>query len=116
LELIQQGDVAMLTEDLYVSARKITVEYQFRNEGPAPVKTLVAFPLPKINLDTDYESPIGWPSDNQSDPTGFKVAVDGVAVRPKLEAKATLGGKDVTAQLRAAGVPVIYPRQKDQAD
>jgi hypothetical protein len=109
LVLIQQGDVAMLSEDLYVSAPKIRVKYEFRNEGAAPVKTLVAFPLPKLDLDTMQDSEIGWPSSNQTDPTGFTVKVDGVAVKPKLEAKATLGGKDVTQQLKSAGVPIVYP-------
>lgn len=109
LELVQQGDVAMLSEDLYVSPSKIRVKYEFRNEGASPVKTLVAFPLPQVDLDQAYEGNIGWPSDNQNDPTGFKIKIDGVSLKPKLEAKALIGGKDVTADLRAAGVPVIYP-------
>lgn len=109
LTLVQQGDVAMLSEDLYVSAPKIRVKYAFRNEGKAPVTTLVAFPLPEVDLGQAYEGNIGWPSDDQNDPTGFKVKVDGVAVKARLEAKAMVGGKDVTAALKTAGVPVIYP-------
>lgn len=109
LELVQQADVAMLSEDLYVSAPKIRVRYEFRNESAAPVTTLVAFPLPKVDLDQAYEGDIGWPSADQNDPTGFRVRIDGLAVKPRLEAKALVNGKDVTAALRSAGVPVIYP-------
>jgi hypothetical protein len=108
LQLVQQGDVAMLSEDLYVSVPKIRVKYEFRNEGSAPVKTIVAFPLPEYDMN-QIESPVGWPSDDQNDPTGFKVKVDGVALKPKLESKAFVGGKDVTAELKAAGIPAIYP-------
>jgi hypothetical protein len=109
LELVQQEDVAMVSEDLYVSVPKIRVKYEFRNEGASPVKTLVAFPLPKVDLAEAYERDIGWPTNDQNDPTGFKVTIDGVAIKPKLEAKATLSGKDVTKELRAAGVPLVYP-------
>lgn len=109
IELVQQGDVAMLSEDLYVSVPKIRVRYEFRNEGAAPVKTLVAFPLPELNLEEMLESEIGWPSNDQNDPTGFKVRVDGIPVTPKLERKAVYKGRDVTADLKAAGVPLVYP-------
>lgn len=108
LQLVQQGDVAMLSEDLYVSVPKIRVKYEFRNEGAVPVKTLVAFPLPEYDL-SDIEGNVGWPSDNQTDPTGFKVWVDGVTVKPRLEAKAFVGSRDVTKDLAAAGIPVVYP-------
>lgn len=108
LELVQQGDVAMVSEDLYVSVPKIRVKYEFRNEGAAPVKTLVAFPLPEYDL-RDIEGNVGWPSDNQIDPTGFKVTVDGKPIKSKVEAKAFVGTKDVTKDLADAGVPVMYP-------
>jgi hypothetical protein len=109
LELVEQADVAMVSEDLYVSVPKIRVKYEFRNESAKPVTTLVAFPLPKVDLNQAYESEIGWPSNDQNDPTGFKVKIDGVAVKPRLEAKAMLGTKDVTKDLKAAGIPVVYP-------
>lgn len=108
LELKEQGDVAMLSEDLFVSAPKIRVKYEFRNEGAKPVKTLVAFPLPDFDL-SDPERAVGWPSQNQADPTEFSVKVNGLAVKPRLEAKAFVGTRDVTNDLKAAGVPVAYP-------
>jgi hypothetical protein len=109
LELVEQGDVAMLAEDLYVSRDKIRVRYRFRNESAAPQKMLVAFPLPEVDLSEMEDMNIGWPSDNQDDPVGFKAIVNGQSVAPKLERKALLKGKDVTAELKAAGVPLGYP-------
>lgn len=109
IQLVQQGDVAMLSEDLYVSKPQIRVKYEFRNDGKAPVKTLVAFPMPPLNMADAQEHDIGWPSDNQDNPIKFKVVVDGKPVVPRLERKAFVGDLDVTAKLTAAGVPVMYP-------
>jgi hypothetical protein len=109
IELVQQADVAMVSEDLYVSKPQIRVRYEFRNESAAPVKTLVAFPLPELDLAKDRETPFGWPSDNQQDPVNFQIRVDGKPIQPRLERKAFLKGQDVTKDLEAAGVPVLYP-------
>ena len=42
----QETHVVMRSERLLISQTKIRVEYEFLNESPAPVETVVAFPWP----------------------------------------------------------------------
>lgn len=105
LVFVKSADVAMETEDLWISAEQVRVRYAFRNRGKAAVDALLAFPLPVFDhaaervLDPDIETTTG-------DFVGFTVTVDGKPVQPKLETRAWLGETEVTAALAEAGLPL----------
>ncbi|WAJ30262.1 DUF4424 domain-containing protein [Antarcticirhabdus aurantiaca] len=104
LVLTKTADIAMRSEDLSVSTEAIRVAYVFQNTSDKPVTTTVAFPVPAIPA-----SPFGdiaIPSDDPENPLGFETRVDGKSVAMKLDQKATLNGRDVTALLTGLGVPL----------
>jgi hypothetical protein len=105
LVFVKSADVAMETEDLWISPEQIRVRYAFRNRGKVPVEALIAFPLPVFDhaaervLDPDVQTTTG-------DFVEFTVTVDGKPVQPKLEMRAWLGETEVTAALAEAGLPL----------
>lgn len=106
LILSRSDGIAMESEELFVSADRITVDYLFRNSSDQNVATIVAFPMPDIS-----GNPWSVPAipDNTSDNfLDFTVSVDGKAVTPQLEQRVFAAGLDVTAELRARNVP-LYP-------
>jgi hypothetical protein len=107
--LTESADIRMAAEDLYVSKDLIRVRYQFVNESRAPILTRVAFPLPEANMQELSDIDVGWPTEKGDNVVDFRVIVEGQAVKPQLERKAFLKGKDVTADLLRLGVP-LSPR------
>ena len=96
IRLKQERRVAMVKERLYISKKKVRVEYEFRNESDQDVTTEVAFPIPEYRWGI-----LGWePFDS------FKVWVDGVERTCQIEAKAFVGGKEVTDTLRGLGIRI----------
>jgi hypothetical protein len=98
LVLRKNAHVEMRSEDLYVSINEIRVRYRFYNKSGSDVSTVVAFPLPKVNLDDD-------------DPRGlteyeFSTRVDNIPVNTQIERRATVGGRDRTDVLKRYGVPL----------
>lgn len=91
-------------ETLIVSEEEVHVSYDFLNTGTEDISTLVAFPLPDLTFDGDWNysiettDPINW--------IGFKVWVDGSEVTPQVEARATNNGVDVTKVLGQYGIPI----------
>jgi len=86
--------IAMESEDLYVSADEVRVRYLFRNLSDAPVTTVVAFPMPARRMSDEFGGDVAYPS-------SFRTMVDGRPVRAALERKAVVGGKDYRARLAA---------------
>ncbi|BBK30765.1 uncharacterized protein DUF4424 [Stella humosa] len=121
LVLTRAETIAMEREDLHISPAEIRVRYRFRNTGPAPVETLVAFPLPEIDLSQMAETPITAPGADPDDFVDFRVAVDGRPVVAALEMRAWRDGVEVTETLRRHGLPVsrfhpdLYPRLRAMA-
>lgn len=105
--ILSRSDViAMESEELYVSADRITVEYVFRNTSDKDIATIVAFPMPDIS-GNPWSVP-AIPDDTHDNFLDFTVSVDGKAVTPQLEQRAFAAGLDVTAELSARNVP-LYP-------
>ena len=100
LVLTRNGDVDMVSEDLYVSAREIRVRYVFRNRAARPVRLTVAFPMPDRVLATAEEGDRAWPAD-------FSTRVDGRPVRMAVERRAMARGVDHSALLRSLGIPIL---------
>ncbi len=106
LVLTKSADVRMAREDLRVSPLAVHVRYEFVNDSAKDIDTIVAFPLPDIDLYEFSEEAIGTVKDQSPNFVGFALKVDGHNVNATAEEKAIVKGKDVTALVRAAGLPV----------
>ena len=104
LRLTFNPDIEMESERLYLSRNEVRVAYRFHNKSNRDIGTLVAFPLPVMeigetgNYALDGRDPV--------DIMGFAVTVDGKSVKPSVEVKATRFGVDVTAVLQRHAIPV----------
>ena len=97
LVLRKNAHVQMRSEDLYVSVNEIRVRYRFYNRSASDVRTVVAFPLPQVNLADD--EPRGLTEHE------FSTSVDGVPVNLS-KPRATVGGRERTDVLKRYGVPI----------
>ena len=104
--LTKNSDVRMAAEDLYLSPKQVKVHYSFVNDGAKDVDLMVAFPLPDVDNGDLAESPIGTTVGGGPNFVGFKLTVDGKPVTPTAEERAIFKGKDVSAEVRAAGLPL----------
>jgi hypothetical protein len=105
LVFTRSSDVSLESEDLTITPDLVTVKYRFLNHAPTPVTLTIAFPLPDIDLSE---------SDNYSIPTldpanfvGFETKIDGAPIKFTIHQSAFLGSQDVSAALRALGVPLL---------
>jgi hypothetical protein len=102
--VLQRTDgIAMVSEDLYVSAREVRVKYRFLNHTAEPIETLVAFPMPDIS--GSWEESVGGDVDSDRI-VPFITWVDDHAVHAQVERKAMVGDRDVTAELTALNLPL----------
>lgn len=99
LVLRQSEHIDMLEEDLYLSADEIRVNYVFRNASDRDVTTIVAFPLPELDLSYDGD----WSYSHD-----FETRVEGEPVPMSVETRAFVGGRDVTDLLTARNI-VLMP-------
>lgn len=93
-------DIRMVSEKLTISIKRIDVQYRFRNETRRAVETVVAFPMPEFHWDPEQMP--NWKNIGPVDT--FAMEVDGKTVDTKIERKAMLGTRDITAALRQAGL------------
>ncbi len=113
LEFVQSGDVTMQEEHLSVSMQAINVDYVFRNNADRDIETVIAFPLPDIAGTPDMNIAIpDWESDNFLD---FKASQEGQPISVNLEQRAFALSLDVTADLKAAGIPLTPFGEKVEA-
>lgn len=98
--------VRMASEDLYISPKQVRVRYEFVNDGDRDFETLVAFPLPDIDMYEFSEVPIGFIGSDPENFVDFVLRIDGKTVAPKIEQRAFVGDKDVTAAILASGAPL----------
>jgi len=101
-----KSTIRMASEDLFVSPQKVRVRYEFVNDGAKDVETIVAFPLPDIDSERFAMSDMGPVTDDPLNFVGFGATVDGTRVRVRVEQHAIHKDQDVTAQVKAAGVPL----------
>ncbi len=101
-------DLKLLSEDLYISAEKVTVDYVFENPTDRYVETTIAFPMPgqpRGLLEVTgafYETNQDWSG------FGFSTSVDGSPVRLLQYDRAMIGDRDVTEEVIANGFPVYW--------
>lgn len=112
VEFKEAADIAIEKEDLYLSVRQVLVRYEYRSDATETQRVTIGFPMPPVPLDgsPDYlgggDATALAESRNYLD---FSATVDGVPVNTILHEFAFLGGKDVTVDLLAAGLPVFIP-------
>lgn len=113
LVFLRSGDVMMKSEDLFISADEVRVDYIFENTGTEDVTSIVAFPMPQITGDPFV--PTAIPNEESENFLDFTVAVDGKIVEPKLDMRADVVGIDVTDELKSHGLSLIPFGQKSYA-
>ena len=106
LVLTKSANIRMAREDLRISPNSVKVRYEFVNDSSKDVDTIVAFPLPDIDLYEFSGSPLGTVKEETPNFVGFELTVGGKRVQTTAEEKAVFKGKDVTATVRAAGIPI----------
>lgn len=106
LVLTKQADIRMASEDLFISPKEVKVRYEFANDGKTDVETVVAFPMPDIDVREFWYEPLGTTLDRAPNFMGFALTVDGRKVEAAPDERAVLDGRDVTAKVRAAGLPI----------
>lgn len=106
LQFTRSADIRMAKEDLFISPKTVRIRYEFANDGSKDVDSIVAFPLPDIDTWEFYEEPIGTVGDDPVNFVGFTATIDGKRVPVQVEQRAFLKNEDVTARIRAAGLPV----------
>lgn len=104
--LTKTASIRMTKEDLYVSPSKVRVRFKFFNDSRKAVDTIVAFSLPDIDARKFYIEPLGHMTNDPVNFVGFSVIADGRRVTPHVEQRAFYKGKDVTAILASAHIPV----------
>lgn len=105
LVFTRQDDIAMESEDLFISEKEVRVDYVFRNDAETDLETVVAFPMPEIGGSLEFMG--GLDNTEQDNFMGFTVTQDGKPIKTKLQQRATVNGIDVTADIVAAGVALM---------
>lgn len=104
LTYVRSDAVNMKREDLFISLDAVKVDYVFENTSDQDVESLVAFPMPPL-VPSPYE---GVPVPNETENfLDFRVFIEGEEVTPELSQVATAFGVDVTADIRAEGIPMM---------
>jgi hypothetical protein len=105
--------ITMAREDLFVSLDKVQVSYTFRNHTNQDIDTIVAFPMPDIQVNPlgDTALPVAK-DDNFLD---FSAQVDGQPVTVTLEQRAHAARLDVTADLAQHVIPLFPFSPKAEA-
>lgn len=105
LRFTHSNAIQMVSEDLYLSLDQVRIRYVFHNRTARDVTVRVAFPLPDILPDYYFE-PVAIPNNGDPNFVGFETRVDGRPIAMEVEQRARLNGADVTARVRAAGLPL----------
>ncbi|HEY1708007.1 MAG TPA: DUF4424 family protein [Rhizomicrobium sp.] len=102
----KSADIRMAAEDLRISPVKVDVRFAFVNDSAKDIDADVAFPLPDIDTGEFWAAPLGTVTNDPVNFVDFKVTSDGHPVAFTADQRAFMKGKDVTAIIKAAGVPI----------
>lgn len=104
LNLTYNPNVRLESEDLYLSREEVRVTYNFHNVSDHDISTLVAFPLPTMEI--GEEGNYIFTGTDPVNVMDFQVTVDGKQVDPSVEVRATRFGVDVTDVLKRYNIPL----------
>lgn len=105
LEFVSQGEIAMESEDLYISSDEIRVTYIFRNDSEQDHDLLVAFPMPDIV--PNHFSPVAFPTGPSDNLFEFETTFNGEPIDAVLHEYAYAAGVDRTELLKSMGLPIV---------
>ncbi len=103
LVLTRNDDIEMRSEDLFISAGQVRVNYVFFNRASRDVTIHVAFPMPDV---TGSEEPLSIPTEEPENILAFRTLVNGKPVVAKVEQKVFVNNVDHTALLRSLNIPL----------
>lgn len=92
------NDIAMKKEVLNISYKKISVDYEFINEGSKTLEETIIFPLP------EYTANYGMHDQYYGEPYNFIIEVNGKKVNYTTQVKAIHSSKDITKTLQGLGL------------
>jgi Domain of unknown function (DUF4424) len=104
--LVPNWDIVLDREDLYLSPNQVGVRYVFRNTTDEPIRLLVAFPLPDVDMAELFEVPIDLPSPESENFVDFQVTVNGTPVDVEINQRAIAQGIDRTDLLGSLSIPL----------
>lgn len=106
IELVANPAITMDSEDLYISKDEVRVRYRYTNRSARDLELTVSFPVPAIKADQSafYGEP-GIPSFTNLQ---FATTVDGKPVQLAIVEAAEIGGRDVSARIKALGWPLNW--------
>ena len=102
---MQNDDVEMRAEDLFISAQEVSVKYRFFNKADKDVTVLVAFPMPEVRI-SEQDQNISLPTEDPVNILAFKTSADGQPVTTKVEQRVFAVGIERTQYLRDLGIPL----------
>jgi hypothetical protein len=108
LVLSKNADIEMRSEDLAISEKEISVRYKFFNHAASDQTVTVAFPMPDVTL---VDRDIAFPARDPANFLDFHTVADGHEVRAQYEQKAVLDGTDISARLKAFGLPLAVQNE-----
>lgn len=106
IRLVPNWDIVLDREDLYLSPDRVDVRYVFRNTTDQPIRLLVAFPLPDVDMAELFEVPIDIPSPESDNFVDFQVSVNGAPVPVQVDQRVTAQGVDRTDLLNSLSIPL----------
>ena len=110
LVLLKTDKIALISEELYLSAKAVKVSYRFRNLTDADYTTTIAFPMPDVTGDPNFNIAIPAPANDNF--MKFQTLVDGQSVASRIEQRAfrMANGKpdvEITGRLEALHIPLV---------
>ncbi|HLL26829.1 MAG TPA: DUF4424 domain-containing protein [Xanthobacteraceae bacterium] len=105
LIFVQNNDVEMRDEDLFISDSEIRVRYRFFNHAAKDVALLVAFPMPEIKISGEDDN-LSIPTEEPVNILDFHTTVGGKDVNSEVEQRVFAAGVDRTQYLRDLGIPL----------
>ncbi|MBJ3783789.1 DUF4424 domain-containing protein [Devosia sediminis] len=105
LEFVNQSQIAMEREELFISKDEIRVVYTFRNDSDVDHDLLVAFPMPDIV--PNHWSPVAFPMGPSDNLFEFETTFNGERVDATLHEYAIAAGVDRTKLLQKLDIPIV---------
>jgi hypothetical protein len=104
LVFITTDQLKMKSEDLFVSPEQVKVTYEFQNLTDKPLDVLVAFPMPDVEGNGDFN--VAVPDRESDNMFGFETTFNGEPVDATLHQQAYAFNLDQSAVLEEMGIPL----------